>query len=96
MARAEARADRDSYRLWEEPGPGAGTRWKSGKLYRQLGVREYWMFDETGRRLRDESKMHIGRAAGSYLRVFEFSAGKKRGLAPSSCLVSGREVDPGP
>ena len=29
-------------------------------LYRRLGVREYWMFEETGRRLRDDSGARLG------------------------------------
>ena len=68
---AERDEDRSSYKLWEEPvpdfvledlSPGNWRRDAVDKriLYRRLGVAEYWMFDETGRRLRDDSGARLG------------------------------------
>ena len=63
--------DRNSYKLWEEPTPDfvledlSRATWRKDTvdkrvLYRRLGVREYWMFEETGRRLRDDSGARLG------------------------------------
>ena len=63
---AEERKGRDSFKLWKEPVPDfvledlSPSTWrldavKKHRLYRRLGVREYWLFDETGIRLRDGS-----------------------------------------
>ena len=63
---AEDRDDLDWYKLWEEPTPDfvlddlSPANGRSGAvdkrvLYRRLGVREYWLFDETGTRLPDDS-----------------------------------------
>ena len=63
---AEDRDDRDWYKLWEEPTPDfvlddlSPANGRSGAvdkrvLYRRLGVREYWLFDETGTRLPDDA-----------------------------------------
>ena len=68
---AERDEDRSSYKLWEEPVPDfvledlSPGNWRKDAvdkrvLYRRLGVREYWMFDETGRRLRDDSGARLG------------------------------------
>ena len=68
---AERDEDRSSYKLWEEPvpefvledlSPGNWRRDAVDKrvLYRRFGVAEYWMFDETGRRLRDDSGARLG------------------------------------
>ena len=91
---AEERDGRQSYKLWEEPAPDfvledlSPSNWRKDavdkrELYRQLGVREYWMFDETGRRLRDESDARIGErlvgywlCKGEYKRVEENDAGR--------------------
>ena len=63
---AEERKGRDSFKLWKEPVPDfvledlSPSTWRldaivKHRLYRRLGVREYWLFDETGIRLRDGS-----------------------------------------
>ena len=68
---AERNEDRNSYKLWEEPAPEfvledlSPGNWRKDAvdkrvLYRRLGVREYWMFDETGKRLRDDSGARLG------------------------------------
>jgi len=68
---AEECAGRDFYKLWEEPTPDfvlddlSLANGRSGAvdkrvLYRRLGVREYWLFDETGTRLPDDSAMPPG------------------------------------
>ena len=58
-------------------------------LYRQLGVQEYWMFDETGRRLRDDSGARLGvRLVGYRLRAgdYERMAANAAGRLPSEAL----------
>ena len=68
---AEKDDGRDFYKLWEEPTPDfvlddlSLANGRSGAvdkrvLYRRLGVREYWLFDETGTRLPDDSAMPPG------------------------------------
>ena len=68
---AEDRDDRDWYKLWEEPTPDfvlddlSPANGRSGAvdkrvLYRRLGVREYWLFDETGTRLPDDAAARSG------------------------------------
>ena len=68
---AEDRDDLDWYKLWEEPPPDfvlddlSPANGRSGAvdkrvLYRRLGVREYWLFDETGTRLPDDAASRPG------------------------------------
>ena len=68
---AERNEDRNSYKLWEEPVPEfvledlSPGNWRKDAvdkrvLYRRLGVQEYWLFDETGVRLRDDSGLRLG------------------------------------
>lgn len=91
---AEQRDDRDSYKLWVEPVPDfvledlSPGNWRLDAvdkrvLYRRLGVQEYWMFDETGRRLRDDAGARIGEwlvgyrlRGGKYERVRTNDAGR--------------------
>ena len=98
--KAEAREDRPSYKLWEEPLPEfvledlSPGNWRKDAvdkrvLYRQLGVQEYWMFDETGRRLRDDSGARLGvRLVGYRLRAgdYERMAANAAGRLPSEAL----------
>lgn len=62
--RAERREDRLSYKLWEHPTPDfvleatSNSTWQADveakkRLYRDLGVREYWLFDPTGERINE-------------------------------------------
>ena len=68
---AEKDDGRDFYKLWEEPTPDfvlddlSPANGRSGAvdkrvLYRRLGVREYWLFDETGTRLPDDAVLPPG------------------------------------
>ena len=68
---AEKDDRRDFYKLWEEPTPDfvlddlSPANGRSGAvdkrvLYRRLGVREYWLFDETGTRLPDDAVLPPG------------------------------------
>ena len=68
---AEKDDARDFYKLWEEPTPDfvlddlSPANGRSGTvdkrvLYRRLGVREYWLFDETGTRLPDDAVLPPG------------------------------------
>ena len=86
--------DRNSYKLWEEPAPDfvledpSPANWRKDAvdkrvLYRRLGVAEYWMFDETGERLRDDSGTRLGELLvgyrlreGEYERVCANDAGR--------------------
>ena len=63
--------DRSSYKLWEEPAPDfvledlSPANWRRDAvdkrvLYQRFGVREYFMFDETAKRLRDDSGARLG------------------------------------
>ena len=84
----------NSYKLWEHPlpdfvledlSPSSERRDLVDKrvLYRRLGVPEYWMFDETGARLRDETGAPLGGPligyrlrGGDYRRVRANAAGR--------------------
>ena len=94
VALGEASGGRDSYKLWEEStpdfvledlSPSSERRDLVDKraLYRRLGVPEYWMFDETGARLRDETGAPLGGPligyrlrGGDYRRVRANAAGR--------------------
>ena len=85
---------RNSYKLWEEPAPDfvledlSPNKWRRDGvdkrvLYRRLGVAEYWMFDETGKRVRDDSGARLGELLvgyrlreGEYERVRANAAGR--------------------
>ena len=91
---AEEREGRSSYKLWEEPAPDfvledlSPGNWRRDAvdkrpLYQRLGVREYWMFDETAKRLRDDAGRRLGELlvgywlrAGEYERVRANAAGR--------------------
>ena len=97
---AEEREGRLSYKLWEEPAPDfvledlSPNQWRRDtvdkrKLYRRLGVREYWMFDETGRRLRDDRGSRLGELLVGYrLRKGEYRriGANDAGRLPSKAL----------
>ena len=97
---AEEREGRLSYKLWEEPVPDfvledlSPNKWRRDtvdkrKLYRRLGVREYWMFDETGRRLRDDRGSRLGGLLVGYrLRKGEYRriGANDAGRLPSKAL----------
>ncbi len=62
--RAERRDERTSYKLWENSTPDfvmealSNSTWKADvrakkRLYRHLGVSEYWLFDPAGKRLEE-------------------------------------------
>ena len=90
-AKEEGRA---SYKLWEEMTPDFVLEDLSPEserrdlvdkraLYQRLGVPEYWMFDETGTRLLDESGAPLGELlvgyrlrGGEYRRVRANAAGR--------------------
>ena len=113
---AEASGGRDSYKLWEHPlpdfvledlSPSSERRDLVDKrvLYRRLGVPEYWMFDETGSRLRDESGAPLGELlvgyrlrGGEYVRVCANAAGRwpSEALGLELCVREGlpRFFDP--
>ena len=97
---AERDEDRPSYKLWQEPVPDfvledlSPGNWRKDAvdkrvLYRRLGVREYWMFDETGRRLRDDSGARLGVTLVGY-RLCDGEYGRVRandaGRLPSEVL----------
>ena len=63
--RAERREERTSYKLWENSMPDfvmeslSNSTWKADvgdkkRLYRSLGVREYWLFDNVGKRIPEQ------------------------------------------
>ena len=79
-----------SYKLWEEPkGPdfvlevASRRTWVKDRdekraLYARLGVREYWLYDPTGERIR------------SRLRAIRLESGGYRELAPEAAALEGR------
>ena len=91
---AEELDEGSSYKLWEESVPDfvledlSPSTWRldaveKRRLYRRLGVREYWLFDDTGVRLRDNSgarlrEMLVGyRLRGAeYARIRANAAGR--------------------
>ena len=63
--RAERQEERTSYKLWEHPMPDfalealSNSTWKADvgekkRLYRHLGVREYWLYDPSGKRIGEQ------------------------------------------
>ena len=116
VALGEASGGRDSYKLWEEStpdfvledlSPSSERRDLVDKrvLYRRLGVPEYWMFDETGARLRDETGAPLGELlvgyrlqGGDYRRVRANAAGRwpSEALGLELCVREGllRFFDP--
>ena len=116
VALGEASGGRDSYKLWEEStpdfvledlSPSSERRDLVDKriLYRRLGVPEYWMFDETGARLRDETGAPLGELlvgyrlrGGEYMRVRANAAGRwpSEALGLELCVRDGllRFFDP--
>ena len=106
----------NSYKLWEHPlpdfvledlSPSSERRDLVDKrvLYRRIGVPEYWMFDETGARLRDETGAPLGGPligyrlrGGDYRRVRANAAGRwpSEALGLELCVREGllRFFDP--
>ena len=106
----------NAYKLWEHPtpdfvledlSPSSERRDLVDKrvLYRRLGVPEYWMFDETGARLRDETGALLGGPligyrlrGGDYRRVRANAAGRwpSEALGLELCVREGllRFFDP--
>ena len=108
--------DRSSYKLWEEPAPDfvledlSPANWRRDAvdkrvLYQRFGVREYFMFDETAKRLRDDSGARLGvplvgyrLCDGEYQRVPANDAGRlpSKALGLELCVRDGlvRFYDP--
>ena len=75
--RAERRDERLSYKLWEQPTPEflleslSNSTWRADvgakkRLYRRLGVREYWLFDAAGKRIKERLRGYrLRRGTGS-------------------------------
>ena len=76
-ARAERREERTSYKLWEQPTPEfaleslSNSTWRGDvgakkRLYRSLGVQEYWLFDAAGKRIKERLRGYrLRQGAGS-------------------------------
>ena len=75
--RAERRRERSSYKLWEQPTPEfaleslSNSTWRGDvgekkRLYRRLGVYEYWLFDAAGKRIKERLRGYrLRRGTGS-------------------------------
>ena len=74
--RAEHLHERTSYKLWQQPTPEfaleslSNSTWRGDvrakkRLYRSLGVYEYWLFDATGKRIREQLRGYRLRPAAS-------------------------------
>ena len=98
--RAERKAERSSYKLWREPTPEfvlealSNSTWRADvgakrRLYRGLGVREYWLFDPGGRRVREKLRGYrlrrVATAAGDRM-VYQLVPENSAGRRPSEVL----------
>lgn len=97
--RAERLEERLSYKLWEQPTPEfaleslSNSTWKGDvqakkRLYRRLGVREYWLFDATGKRIPERLRGYRLRpaAATGGLGVYGLVRENRAGRHPSEVL----------
>ena len=95
--KAERLQERPSYKLWEHPTPDfalealSNSTWKGDvaekkRLYRSLGVSEYWLFDPSGKRLgeplrgyrlRRRAVTPEGRTVHGYVRIRENRSGRR-------------------
>lgn len=98
--RAERRGDRLSYKLWQEPTPEfvlealSNSTWRGDvgakkRLYRSLGVREYWLFDPDGRRLGEQLRgyrlVRVATTAGPR-QIYQRVPKNRSGRRPSEVL----------
>ena len=97
--RAEHLEERTSYKLWEHPTPEfaleslSNSNWKGDvgakkRLYRELRVREYWLFDATGKRIREQLRGYRLRpvAATGGLALYRLVRENRAGRRPSEVL----------
>ena len=116
--KAERLQERPSYKLWEHPTPDfalealSNSTWKGDvaekkRLYRSLGVSEYWLFDPSGKRLgeplrgyrlRRRAVTPEGRTVHGYVRIRENRSGRRESqvLRLHLCVMDGalRFYDP--
>ena len=114
--KAERREERTSYKLWENPTPEfvleslSNSTWKADvrekkRLYRSLGVREYWLFDNAGKRISERLRgyrlrpyAHRGRTMHVYALVRPDRQGRRASevLGLELCVLDGelRFYDP--
>ena len=99
--RAERQEERTSYKLWEHPTPDfalealSNSTWKGDvgekkRLYRRLGVSEYWLFDPSGKRIGEQLRGYRLRPApvsgGREVRVYALVRPNRFGRRPSGVL----------
>ena len=99
--RTERREEWTSYRLWEHPTPDfalealSNSTWKGDvrekkRLYRSLGVREYWLFDPSGKRIGERLRGYRLRPAtesgGREVHVYVLVRPSRRGRRASEAL----------
>ena len=106
--RAERREERLSYKLWEQPTPEfaleslSNSTWRGDvgakkRLYRRLGVYEYWLFDATGKRVKEGLRGYRlrrgagARGRGTYRLVPENRQGRRASevLRLELCVLGG-------
>ena len=98
---AERREDWMSYKLWEQPTPDfvlealSNSNWKGDvrekkRLYRRLGVGEYWLLDPSGKRIGERLRGYRLRPAtlpgGREVHVYVLVRPNHRGRRASSAL----------
>ena len=99
--RVERREEWTSYRLWEHPTPDfalealSNSTWKGDvrekkRLYRRLGVSEYWLFDPSGKRIGERLRGYRLRPAavsgGREVHVYVLVRPNRRGRRASEAL----------
>ena len=113
--RAERLEERTSYKLWEQPTPEfaleslSNSTWRGDvgekkRLYRGIGVQEYWLFDAAGKRIKERLRGYRlrqgagSRGHGTYRLVPENRQGRRASevLRLELCVLEGelRFYDP--
>ena len=113
--RAERLEERTSYKLWEQPTPEfaleslSNSTWRGDvgakkRLYRGIGVHEYWLFDAAGKRIKERLRGYRlrqgagSRGHGTYRLVPENGQGRRESevLRLELCVLEGelRFYDP--
>ncbi len=98
--RAERRRERSSYKLWEQPTPEfaleslSNSTWRGDvgekkRLYRRLGVREYWLFDAAGKRIKERRRgyrLRPGTGSRAHLTTYRLVPENRWGRRKSEVL----------
>ena len=106
--RAERRDERLSYKLWEQPTPEfaleslSNSTWRADvgakkRLYRRLGVREYWLFDAAGKRIKERLRgyrLRRGTGSRAHLVTYRLVPENRWGRRPAKRTPSEQPAKP--